>query len=118
MNGFKRLAAGAAAAMAVVVAVPSCAAFNQQWHSGCLVTDKETLYVSGGGGVYFNYVRRLATTCGQFEVKDAIEAGVTTSYDMWAKLQIGKAYDIRTGGFRIGVVSEFPIVLEVNDAVV
>lgn len=118
MNQFKKLTAGVAGAVAVGLSVPSCAAFNQQWHSGCLVTDKETLYASGGGGMDFNYVRRLATTCGQFEVKDAIEAGVTTSYDMWAKLQVGKAYDLRTGGFRIGVVSEFPIVLEVRDAVV
>lgn len=113
---FKKKPAAITAALAAALSLSSCAAFNQAWHTGCGVTAKETLYKGGGGGADISYVRRLATTCGQFEVGDAWEAGVTNSYDLWSKFEVGKFYDIKTGGFRVGVLSQFPIVVEVTDA--
>lgn len=109
--GFIKRATTVVVALLIVLGVPSCAAMNKQDHTGCLVIAKETLYDIREG----SRDRRVATSCGQFQVNDAWEAGVFESYDLWSQLQEGKVYAIRTGGFRVGILSHFPVVLEVKE---
>ncbi|QOC56078.1 hypothetical protein SEA_CLOWN_80 [Gordonia phage Clown] len=37
------------------------------------------------------------------------------SWDTWKSLKEGKTYDIKTGGYRIGLFSAFPAVLEIKE---
>lgn len=107
----------AAVAAAAAVMSTGCAAANQKWHSGCRVLAKDTLTEVHGsnGNTSTKRTNRLSTSCGPFNVVDAWAAGVTESWDLWQSLQVGKTYDIKTGGFRLGLLSEFPSVIEVRE---
>ena len=48
-------------------------------------------------------------------MSDAISVGQFDSWDTWQKLEVGKTYDLKTGGPRIGFFSVFPVVIEVRD---
>lgn len=111
----RKLAASTAVlAASVSLAGVGCAAQNQHWETRCTVTAKDMLYdVSEGSATR---TKRIATTCGAFDVEDALSAGSFNSYDLWTKLEVGKTYDLKVGGFRSGFLSMFPIVLEVKDA--
>jgi len=86
---------------------------NQEWHEGCVIEDKETLYSMQDGKSTRTY--RLSTSCGAFKVGDSL-AGGFSSWDTWSKLDEGKTYDLKTGGFRVGIFSQFPTVVEVREA--
>lgn len=102
----------ALAILAAGVILTGCAASNQQWHTNCEVTGKDTLYKSTDGDTH--RVKRVSTSCGAYDVEDAWEVGQFDSWDAWQKLQVGKTYDIKTGGPRIGILDSFPIVLDVK----
>ncbi|QIG61569.1 hypothetical protein SEA_XIMENITA_60 [Mycobacterium phage Ximenita] len=104
----------AAAAVVTTLTVPGCANGNQEWHSGCTVKAKDVLLSGSNGDT--SRTKRLTTTCGSFDVEDAIEVGHFNSWDLWAQLEVGKTYDLFTGGPRIGFLSTFPIVLDVRPA--
>ncbi|ARQ95496.1 secreted protein [Mycobacterium phage Shandong1] len=104
----------AAVAVAATLTVPGCASSNQQWHNGCTVKAKDTLYSSSDGNT--SRTKRLTTSCGSFDVEDAVEVGHFTSWDLWQQLEVGKTYDLFTGGKRIGWLSMFPTVLDVRPA--
>ncbi len=104
----------AAAAIAGAAAVSGCATSNQEWHNGCKVVAKDTLYSSTEGNT--TRTKRVTTSCGSFNVEDAIEVGHFNSWDLWQQLEVGKTYDLFTGGPRVGFFSMFPVVLEVKPA--
>ncbi|QDM55959.1 hypothetical protein SEA_TRAX_72 [Gordonia phage Trax] len=102
--------------VAVIAAATSlatgCSFMNEQTHRGCVVQEKKTEYnVTNGSSERKN---RLVTSCGVFEVGDSLSGGFS-SYDTWSKLKEGKSYDIQTGGFRIGVFSQFPTVTGITE---
>ncbi|AYR01122.1 hypothetical protein SEA_LEMOND_57 [Mycobacterium phage LeMond] len=114
MIGTKKLAAAVAVgAVAAGAVLSGCSTSNQEWHNGCTVTAKDTLYSSSDGNTSREY--RLSTSCGTFAVEDSI-AGGFNSWDTWQALKEGARYDIRTGGYRVGFLSTFPTVLEVKPA--
>ncbi|ASR85655.1 hypothetical protein SEA_AMGINE_54 [Mycobacterium phage Amgine] len=113
MIGLKRAAAGVAAGAVAAAVLSGCSSLNQEWHNGCKVTGKDTLYSSTDGNTSREY--RLSTSCGPFVVEDTL-AGGFNSWDTWQALEVGKTYDIRSGGFRVGFLSSFPSVLEVKPA--
>ncbi|MBF4194559.1 hypothetical protein [Mycolicibacterium phlei] len=109
MNKSKLLAI---ATLASLTLFAGCAALNQQDHVNCQVLSKDMVYDSNDqGGV--KRVKRVATSCGSFNVEDNIVGGFN-SWDLWAQIQEGERYDFRTGGYRIGFFSQFPYVLEVK----
>jgi hypothetical protein len=103
------------AAAAILTTLSGCAFQNQQWHADCTVQAKDVLQKVEGNkdGTSTSFERRLSTSCGVFNVSDSL-AGNFSSYDTWNHLEVGKTYDIRTGGYRVGVFSMFPTVLEVR----
>lgn len=101
------------------VSLVGCAAQNQEWHTGCTVTAKDILVdISGSdGNTSTTRTKRVSTDkCGSFDVSDALSVGQFDSWDLWTKLEVGKKYDIKSGGYRVGFFSMFPTVLEVKDA--
>lgn len=97
----------AVAALSVaVLGVTGCAYANQTDYRGCVVEHKERLLNQGSSGE-----KRVHTTCGVFAVEDSL-AGGFNSYDTYAQLTEGKAYDLRTGGYRVGLFSMFPTIIE------
>lgn len=97
--------AGTAAAVALL---PACSSMNQQTQV-CTVQAKERLLQNGSSGE-----KRVYTTCGGFSVEDNLTSGFN-SYDLFQRLQEGKTYEIRSGGYRIGFLSTFPNILEVKE---
>lgn len=105
----KKIKIAAVAAIGMIV-LTGCSAFNQQVREDCTVLDKERLLQDGTSGE-----KRVMTTCGTFTVSDSV-FGDFDSYDTYMKLEEGKSYNIKTGGWRIGFFSSFPNVLEVTEA--
>lgn len=89
-----------------------CATQNQHWETNCKVTGKDMLYDHDNGTT--SRTKRLSTSCGVFNVDDAWEAGSFSSYELWAKLEEGKTYDLKVGGVRSGAFSMFQTVLQVK----
>ncbi|QFG09441.1 secreted protein [Mycobacterium phage Yuna] len=109
-----RRIAAAAAAVVIALGTAGCATSEQQWRTGCEVQAKDILL--GGSDGNTTRTKRLTTSCGSFNVEDAIEVGHFNSWDLWTQLQVGQRYDLFTGGPRIGWLSAFPVVLEVKPA--
>ncbi|ALA48472.1 secreted protein [Mycobacterium phage Lolly9] len=104
---------GGALVAAVALALPACATQNQHWESNCTVTSKDMIY-GGDKDSGTTRTKRLSTSCGAFNVEDAWEVGAFNSYDLWAKLEVGKTYDLKVGGIRNGFMSMFQTVIEVK----
>lgn len=98
-------------AIGAAVLLSGCSTMNQAWHTGCVIRAKDVLYSSTDGNTSRN--KRLSTSCGSFNVSDSL-AGGFDSWDTWQRLEVGKTYDIKTGGFRVGILSQFPTVLEIK----
>lgn len=101
-----------AAVLALSATLSGCASMNQEWHYDCQVQHKDTLYSTTDGNSDREY--RLTTSCGSFTVGDSF-AGGFNSWDTWQRLQEGKTYDIKTGGYRAGWASMFPTVIEIKE---
>lgn len=86
---------------------------NHEWHRGCTVINKDMLYSQSNDKHSSSRTKRLSTSCGVFNVSDSISGGFN-SYDRWAQLQVGKKYDIETGGYRVGVANSFPTVINIS----
>ncbi|ANA86174.1 hypothetical protein SEA_LOZINAK_10 [Gordonia phage Lozinak] len=108
----KKITTATVAALLAVGALAGCSTMNQEWHRNCVVEDKDTLYSSTKGDSSREY--RLSTSCGSFTVGDSISGGFS-SWDTWRTLKEGRTYDIQTGGYRIGVFSQFPTVIAVEE---
>lgn len=99
--------------IATAALLTGCSTMNQEWHRNCKVQAKDTLYDTTDGNSTRTY--RLGTSCGSFNVEDSISGGFN-SYDTWNAIEEGKTYDIRSGGYRLGFLSEFPSVLEIKES--
>lgn len=113
MSAAHNKAVAAVVALSAVAAV-SCSSMNHQMHANCRVTAKDQLYTTSGdkNETSTSRTKRVSTTCGAFNVEDSISGGFN-SYDKWALLEVGKTYDIETGGFRVGIFGSFPVVTKV-----
>ncbi|CPS04151.1 Uncharacterised protein [Mycobacteroides abscessus subsp. abscessus] len=111
-----RTAAITAICAALGISASACATSNQEWHRDCTVLSKDTLYDTSGSNGHTSTTRknRLSTSCGAFSVDDAWEVGSFNSWDLWARLEQGKVYDLKTGGYRNGFMGMFPVVLEIK----
>lgn len=101
----------AVAVLASIVAVATlsgCSSMNHQTHTNCLVTAKDRVITQGSSGE-----KRVVTSCGVFEVSDSMSGGFN-SYDTYSELVVGRRYDIQTGGYRIGFLSQFPNIIGVT----
>ncbi|QFG08904.1 hypothetical protein PBI_MALAGASYROSE_56 [Mycobacterium phage MalagasyRose] len=111
MNVLIKAAVVAVAATAALTTA-GCSTMNRQDYSACTVIAKDMLLGSNSdGGV--TRTKRLTTSCGSFDVGDSLTGGFN-SWDTWAKLEVGKSYDLSTGGYRIGFFDAFPTVLSVT----
>lgn len=81
---------------------------NAKTYSQCLVTDKDRTVVNNKSDM------RVYTSCGTFRTKDMLFAGEFNSADTYASFVPGNTYDIETTGYRIPIVSSFPIIREVK----
>jgi len=95
------IALALATMLAFVVLSAGCSTMNQKTHRNCTVTNKEQRqHVSGSDGdTHTSYQKLVSTSCGVFAVDDTI-AGGWQSYDRWSVIEVGKTYDITTGGYR------------------
>lgn len=99
----------AAIALVAVLAVFSFAAsyMNTQVYSNCTVTDKDRGFANKDRSNM-----RVYTTCGTFEAEDLIFAGQFNSADIYGSMTTGDTFDITASGFRIPILSMFPIIHE------
>src|ERR1044072_1601179 len=72
----------------------------------CHVTEKDRGGKDGGMRVY--------TSCGTFQNTDSILRGKNTSADLWARIHPGKTQEFHVVGWRLGLTSDFPNILEVR----
>lgn len=57
---------------------------------------------------------RIYTSCGVFQNTDSILRGKNTSADVWSRITVGKTQSFHVVGWRFGLTSDFPNVLEVQ----
>ncbi len=98
----------AALALAAMALVPSCAYVNHQTRT-CTVSGKDRIARAEG-----NSEMRVYTDCGTFTVEDNLIAGFGSA-DLFGRLHPGKKYVLETGGFRVGLLSEFPKILDAKE---
>ena len=76
----------------------------------CTVTGKESVMVEGN-----NQYRVYTEECGTFVVKDTLFALRFNSADTYSSLKDGESYQFRTQGFRLGITSTFPNILDYKE---
>lgn len=57
---------------------------------------------------------RVYTSCGTFQNTDSLWRGKNTSADLWSRIQVGNAQTFTVVGWRFGLTSDFPNILEVK----
>lgn len=72
----------------------------------CHVKEKDRGGNNGGMRVY--------TSCGTFQNTDSILRGKNTSADIWARIKPGETQTFTVVGWRLGLTSDFPNILEVR----
>ena len=72
----------------------------------CHVTEKDRGGKDGGMRVY--------TSCGTFQNTDSILRGKNTSADIWARIHPGQTQTFHVVGWRLGLTSDFPNILDVR----
>ena len=83
---------------------------HEETHKACLVESKDRAGKRDGGSDM-----RVYTSCGVFEVSDAVLRGRFNSADVYAQLVEGRRYDVTTVGYRIPLISWFPNVLTASE---
>ncbi len=74
----------------------------------CLVDDKDRTSYEGESDM------RVYTDCGVFQVGDNLLAGKFNSADTFSQIKIGETYYFKTYGWRLPILSQFPVILEVS----
>lgn len=91
-----------------VAVIGSISAYTMsQTTQACTVSDKDRATNSDGNSSY-----RVYTDCGVFKVEDNIFFLRLNSADAYAELKTGESYKLRTIGWRVGLLSMFPNILE------
>lgn len=106
MNNRRRYALAVLAALGIAT-LPGCATLNHQTQT-CTVDTKDRIKGENGSEM------RVYTDCGTFTVGDNIVSGFSSA-DLFGSLKVDHTYVIKTGGFRVGIISQFPIILEAKD---
>lgn len=104
----KTTAIAVSLALAIGLAAPACAYTNHQTQT-CTVNGKDRTQNSESVSEM-----RVYTDCGTFVVEDNFISGFNSA-DLFGRLQPGTLYEIKSGGYRVGVMSMFPTILEVKE---
>lgn len=80
-------------------------------YSSCVVTDKDRVSTSDGD----SDMRVYTDNCGVLSVGDNIVHGVFNASDIYSGIKVGSTYDFKTTGFRIPILSMFPIIYNVSE---
>lgn len=83
----------------------SCSYVNVQ-ESKCTVNNKESVSIKGTNQY------RVYTTCGTYKVADDVARLRFDSADVYGSLIPGQTYTFKTSGYRFGLFSMFPNILE------
>lgn len=78
----------------------------------CTVTKKEAVMVERN-----NQYRVYTEECGVFIIKDTVVPLQFNSADTYSALKEGTSYNLRTQGFRLGITSSFPNILDYEPVV-
>lgn len=105
---FALVALGVLAVIGLGIFLASAQYRNPQTHTACVVEDKDRTTTEDGSDM------RVYTSCGVFTVQDMLFAGEFDSADKYASLDTGKTYTIDTTGYRIPLISSFPVIREVR----
>lgn len=79
--------------------------------TGCVVTEKDRTK----GTDNKSDARVYTKNCGTFKVADSILEGTWTSADTYASIRVGKTYDFKTRGYRVGFFSMFPNIVRAEE---
>jgi competence protein ComGC len=77
-----------------------------------IVTGKERVTGLVGGKIESFYL--VYTDQGTFKLKDDMFRGNFYSSDVYGRIRQDSTYNFKTSGYRIGVVSEYPNIIEVK----
>ena len=105
---FALVALGVLAVIGLGIFLASAQYRNPQTHTACVVEDKDRTTTKNGSDM------RVYTSCGVFTVQDMLFSGEFDSADKYASLDTGKTYTIDTTGYRIPIISSFPVIREVR----
>lgn len=105
---FALVALGVLAVIGLGIFLASAQYRNPQTHTACVVEDKDRTTTKNGSDM------RVYTSCGVFTVQDMLFSGEFDSADKYASLDTGKTYTIDTTGYRIPLISSFPVIREVR----
>lgn len=108
MNDMKLIAGAMLAAIfATLLIIGVSYTMDRNEVGPCTVTGKESVMVEGN-----NQYRVYTEECGTFIVKDTLFALRFNSADTYSSLKDGESYQFRTQGFRLGITSTFPNILD------
>ena len=108
MNDMKLIAGAMLAAIfSTLLIIGVSYAMNRNEVGPCTVTGKESVVAEGD-----NQYRVYTEECGTFIVKDTLFALRFNSADTYSSLKDGESYQFRTQGFRLGITSTFPNILD------
>ena len=82
-----------------------------QWRT-CTVTDKDRTATQQQGQ---SSMRVYTEECGVMDVGDLWLRGIFDSADTYAQIEPGNTYEFRTVGYRVGLFSMFPTIMEVRE---
>lgn len=85
--------------------------YEEDTHTGCVVTEKDRTTNSSGT----SDARIYTENCGVFQVADSWVKGKVNSADTYASIDEGKTYTFTTIGWRFGLTSSFPNIIEVEE---
>jgi hypothetical protein len=102
--------AGIVAVVLVVVLVVFVAKayYGEDVHQHCVVTDKDRTRNNDGS----SDTRVYTENCGTFTVSDTLVKGKFNSADTFGQLRNGHTYTLTTIGWRFGLTSSFPNIIE------
>src|SRR5574343_1133324 len=95
----------AIAGIVASIGLSSCSYVNVQ-ESKCTVNNKESVSIKGTNQY------RVYTTCGTYKVADDVARLRFDSADVYGSLIPGQTYTFKTSGYRFGLFSMFPNILE------
>jgi hypothetical protein len=96
-----------------IVALSVASAYASEDVRTCTVTEKDRTRNGNSG----SDMRIYTQECGTLAVRDILWRGQFDSADIYSDLETGNSYQIRTVGWRIPFLSEFPSVVGHPDPV-
>lgn len=89
--------------------------FHVTEHSNCMVSGKDRVSVSNSNGSRRSEMRVYTDNCGTMTLKDTWLRGVFNSADMYGSIHENESYDFTTYGFRVPILSNFPVITKVEN---